>query len=51
VAAQQSAGRGPSGYERQEIARNLLILKREKKHIEDLGKKYFSMILMDCEGL
>jgi hypothetical protein len=39
------------GYERRKIVRNLLIIKRKKKRIEDLGQKYSSMILMGCEGL
>ena len=32
-------------------ARNLLIIKRKKKRIEDLGQKYSSMILIGYEGL
>jgi len=32
-------------------AYNLLIIKRKKKRIEDLGQKYSSMFLIGYEGL
>jgi len=42
---------GRSGYERRKTVRNLLIIKRKKKRIEDLGQKYSSMFLIGYEGL
>jgi hypothetical protein len=48
---QPSGHLGPSGYERRKTVRNLLIIKRKKKRIEESGQKYSSMFLIGYEGL